>query len=99
MAALMPEGRFPPPWSDAACFIVRDHDGKSLVYVYFEEGKPGPAIGGAPELCRSCCGSHFSGGHSERKPSERFKVVLASVRFHSPSVRARYLGDSRDSCR
>ena len=35
---------FPPPWSvdaeNAACFIVRDHDGKSLAYVYFEE-EPG----------------------------------------------------------
>jgi hypothetical protein len=36
--------RFPPPWSvdeeNAACFIVRDHAGKSLAYVYFEE-EPG----------------------------------------------------------
>jgi hypothetical protein len=32
--------RFPPPWSDqetAACFIVRDHNGKALAYVYFED--------------------------------------------------------------
>jgi hypothetical protein len=39
------EGRFPPPWSvveeNAACFIVKDHDGKSLAYVYFED-EPGP---------------------------------------------------------
>ena len=36
--------RFPPPWSvdeeNAACFIVKDHEGKSLAYVYFE-GEPG----------------------------------------------------------
>jgi hypothetical protein len=36
--------RFPPPWSvdkeNAACFIVRDREGKSLVYVYFED-EPG----------------------------------------------------------
>jgi hypothetical protein len=36
--------RFPPPWSvdegNAACFIVRDHEGKSLAYVYFED-EPG----------------------------------------------------------
>ena len=35
---------FPPPWSvieeNAACFIVRDHDGKALAYVYFED-EPG----------------------------------------------------------
>jgi hypothetical protein len=40
--------RFPPPWSvdDPApklgrqCFIVRDHNGQALAYVYFEE-EPG----------------------------------------------------------
>ena len=35
--------RFPPPWSveeTDACFIVKDHDGQSLAYVYFEE-EPG----------------------------------------------------------
>jgi hypothetical protein len=41
--------RFPLPWSideeNTACFIVRDHDGKSLAYVYFEGGTR-PAIGG-----------------------------------------------------
>jgi hypothetical protein len=32
-----------PPWSveeQAACFIVRDHNGQKLAYVYFE-GEPG----------------------------------------------------------
>jgi hypothetical protein len=32
---------FPPPWSIAeynvACFIVHDHNGQALAYVYFEE--------------------------------------------------------------
>ena len=39
----MPERRFPPPWSveeTDACFIVRDHNGQALAYVYFEE-EPG----------------------------------------------------------
>ena len=41
----MPGSRhFPPPWSIAenndACFIVRDHNGQALAYVYFEE-EPG----------------------------------------------------------
>jgi len=34
---------FPPPWSaeeTEACFIVRDHGGQALAYVYFEE-EPG----------------------------------------------------------
>jgi hypothetical protein len=32
--------RFPPPWSveeQADCFVVRDHNGQQLAYVYFEE--------------------------------------------------------------
>jgi hypothetical protein len=39
----MSQRRFPPPWTveeQAACFIVRDHDGQQLAYVYFEE-EPG----------------------------------------------------------
>ena len=33
---------FPPPWSverSDACFIVRDHGGQALAYVYFERGR------------------------------------------------------------
>ena len=41
--ALMP-CRLPPPWSvdeeNSACFTVKDHEGKSLAYVYFED-EPG----------------------------------------------------------
>jgi hypothetical protein len=33
--------RFPPPWTveeyKDACFIVRDHNGQQLAYVYFED--------------------------------------------------------------
>jgi hypothetical protein len=35
--------RFPPPWTAEetdACFIVRDHNGQALAYVYFED-EPG----------------------------------------------------------
>jgi hypothetical protein len=31
--------RFPSPWSveeQSACFVVRDHNGQALAYVYFE---------------------------------------------------------------
>ena len=35
---------FPPPWTaveeNDACFIVKDHNGQSLAYVYFED-EPG----------------------------------------------------------
>jgi hypothetical protein len=36
----MPVRRFPPPWSVEeldACFVVRDHNGQALAYVYFED--------------------------------------------------------------
>jgi hypothetical protein len=38
----LPERRFPPPWSrkQAACFVVREHNGQALAYVYFEQ-EPG----------------------------------------------------------
>jgi hypothetical protein len=39
----MPARRFPPPWSVEeldACFVVKDHDGQQLAYVYFED-EPG----------------------------------------------------------
>jgi hypothetical protein len=39
----MPDRRFPPPWSveqQDACFVVRDHSGQQLAYVYFED-EPG----------------------------------------------------------
>jgi hypothetical protein len=35
--------RFPPPWiaeETDACFIIRDHNGYALAYVYFKE-EPG----------------------------------------------------------
>ena len=35
--------RFPPPWivqEQDACFVVRDHNGQQLAYVYFED-EPG----------------------------------------------------------
>jgi|SRR6516225_1780738 hypothetical protein len=43
----MPARRFPPPWSIEeleACFVVRDHDGQKLAYVYFED-EPGRRAG------------------------------------------------------
>ena len=42
-AFLMPQRRFPPPWSveeTAPCFIVRDSKGQALSYVYCED-EPG----------------------------------------------------------
>jgi len=38
---------FPPPWSVEeldACYVVRDHDGQALAYIYFED-EPGRADG------------------------------------------------------
>ena len=35
----MTEHRFPPPWSSeehSAYFVVRDHNGQALAYIYYE---------------------------------------------------------------
>jgi len=40
--------RLPPPWTveeQAACFVVRDHNGQQLAYVYFED-QPGRRFSG-----------------------------------------------------
>jgi hypothetical protein len=64
--------RFPPPWSveeQSVCFVVRDHSGQQLAYVYFE-GEPGRRSGeeilrlrtvgfGLPIPCRGrCCATY-----------------------------------------
>jgi hypothetical protein len=39
----VPGRRFPPPWTVDeldGCFVVRDHSGQQLAYVYFED-EPG----------------------------------------------------------
>jgi hypothetical protein len=39
----MSQRHFPPPWTveeQPACFVVRDHNGQQLAYVYFED-EPG----------------------------------------------------------
>jgi hypothetical protein len=46
--AIMPARRFPPPWTveeQDACFVVVDHSGQKLAYIYFEEeaGRRSPA--------------------------------------------------------
>jgi hypothetical protein len=40
---ILPARRFPPPWTVEelnACYVVRDHNGQALAYVYFED-EPG----------------------------------------------------------
>jgi hypothetical protein len=52
----MTDRRFPPPWSveeQDACFVVRDHNGQQLTYVYFEdEGRRSAA-----QLLTNLCGA------------------------------------------
>jgi hypothetical protein len=51
----MADRRFPPPWTveeTDACFIVRDHNGQALSYVYFEI-EPGRRT--AANLLTTCC--------------------------------------------
>jgi hypothetical protein len=59
LGALIPMSRrFPPPWSveeyNDACFIVRDHDGQQLAYVYFED-EPGRRSAQPPRASLEIC--------------------------------------------
>jgi hypothetical protein len=43
MISFLRARRFPPPWSvgeQPAAFVVRDHNGQALAYVYFKD-EPG----------------------------------------------------------
>jgi hypothetical protein len=58
----MPDRRFAPPWSvddpdpqlDRQCFIVRDANGHTLAYVYFEDE---PVLRAAVHLLTRYCGA------------------------------------------
>jgi hypothetical protein len=55
--------RFPPPWSIEeldACYVVRDHDGQQLAYVYFEE-EPGRRSAAKSKVIRPVSMSAFGG--------------------------------------
>ncbi len=44
---------FPPPWSadeTDACYIVRDHNGQALAYVYYEQ-EPGRRAAATLRVC------------------------------------------------
>jgi hypothetical protein len=41
---MSPARRFPPPWfveDNGACFVVRDHNGQALAYVYYDHPQAG----------------------------------------------------------
>jgi hypothetical protein len=55
---VMPARRFPPPWSVeelAACFVVRDHSGQQLAYVYFAAEPGQRCLRHFRDLMRSPC--------------------------------------------
>jgi hypothetical protein len=68
--------RFPPPWTieelNDACFVVRDHDGQQLAYVYYEE-EPG----GAPPFLLL----KIKSSPSLREPSSSDKPIVVPNRW------------------
>ena len=69
--------RFPPPWTVEeleACFVVRDHNGQKLAYVYFED-EPGRRL--AAELLSrpmvTCLRPMIALRRSWRQPSQAEK--------------------------
>jgi len=66
MKLAVPSRRFPPPWTVEeleACFVVRDHNGQQLAYVYFEDE---PGRRSAAELLRKDKARRTAQGVSQR---------------------------------
>jgi hypothetical protein len=79
--------RFPPPWSVEeleACFVVRDHNGQQLAYVYFED-EPGRRLPGILHVNLSTGKSHSDGennddeGHKRQISGSDFFFVLRAT--------------------
>jgi hypothetical protein len=87
----MPERRFPPPWSveeQDACFVVRDHDGQQLAYVYFEE-EPGRRAAAKLLTKEGACSSPAMRPKLQavRNPGPRYKSRTGAGDIHRISKR------------
>jgi hypothetical protein len=81
----MPARRFPPPWSveeQDACFVVRDHSGQKLAYVYFEDELRRRSAGCSPRMRRggsrdfATLNSHHRRGDEEDTRQSRWSRLI-----------------------
>jgi hypothetical protein len=78
--AKMPARRFTLSWSveeQPACFVVRDHSGQKLAYIYFED-EPGAEIAG--EI------AHARRGAADRGQCGEAAGAIAAVQFPNWAV-------------
>ena len=86
--------RFPPPWSVEeldACFVVRDHSGQQLAYVYFEdEPRRLQHDGDEPKtLCNGCVVVELEtegGGGITTAPAEQGSPLIELLPIAGASI-------------
>jgi hypothetical protein len=91
--------RFPPPWSveeQSACFVVRDHSGQQLAYVYFED-EPGRL---QHLIFWSTIANYFPPAPQQFGPRSRCDHATSSWRYsyNATAKRVRLIAVSNVSC-
>jgi hypothetical protein len=93
----MTQRRFPPPWTveeQPACFVVRDHNGQALAYIYYEDepGRQSAATLLSKDEARRIV--NFANNHPHPRPCPEHNDTAALL-DHQPNAVPRRKHESR----